>query len=164
MKHFHFIPKNNAPISIPNDKPGDTFMRAFIPFDVDYASAYIQAFYNFKGENNEILILNFKAQCNRNYIGPNNIKFLCIQIEGAYNNEKIEMIVLKSKLRNNWFITDRKPGEYGLQDYPNWKGDVFRMDVSKDKPFIVDKADIVLPDLSLDLDVDGKDSCTIPPN
>mgnify|MGYP001801229497 CR=1 FL=1 len=66
-----------------------------------------------------MLVIEFKIECNRNYIGKDNLKFLCIKIKEVYNIPEIKMIILKSKLKNNWRITSSRFGKYQLKDYPH---------------------------------------------
>ncbi|SHJ55924.1 hypothetical protein [Aquimarina spongiae] len=168
-KHFYFRPELKVAVSVPNPDPTESTMRVFIPINVNHNSVYVEA--EFRKAYSGIYILNFKLTCNEKP-GKSNIKFCCISIKNAYNNNKINMIVIKTQVIDNSSIDGRRPGNYLLHNYPNWENDPIEFELKtnlEEEKLISPNRDAkkeipILENPNLVFDNESNDSCTIPPN
>jgi hypothetical protein len=139
-------------------------MKVFIPLNVDINSANIDVI--FKTTDFGVLVIEFQMECNVNYDKTKNIKYGCIQINNVYYRQakEVRMVITKTEVKNNGYITGASPGKHLLHDYPRWDLNPITIALN-DQGIPYDPSGVIevkensfLKFYALD-----DDSCTIPP-
>ncbi len=160
--HLNFFPEHGVAITLPPSPTNSKTLCAFIPLNSDDDDISIKPDYNLVLDE-EVLILRLSIRYDKDINKDKNMSFCCIKIEKAYQNEGIKMIVIQTKLKNNF----RPPQDRTLSRYPEWDKNTITFTLEgKTLIFGDDDKDkgIKIPrNPRLRLDARRKDSCTIPP-
>ena len=156
--HYHFTPILNQVFSVPNHDPKDNTMRLFIPIKSDHNTASMQL--SIEKTNFGIYFFNYIIEHNPN---DDNLYFCCAKIKNVYSNKDIKIIVNKVENHNNATMGSKNPGNNLLYNFPIWDAvpGIIQLDLNDYLPNAKTIASINWEDI---LDVNNRDSCTIPPN